>query len=182
MAGRLTPNKEEREMENKALPKRVVFFFQSTNPTIIPLNARKIDRDPDEIRNRQRASDMPRGEHAEAQAVTFWPFVKQLFQNGYKPSDLHYFVKEDGGNKKYVTVVTFNSDGSMMFLEPQTLTDLEVLFRKDAWMHFHLWENQETWCLHCLHRIPGGANCSNVGEFMIETEEAQGDGFVYEKI
>jgi len=168
----------------KKYPDVALLEFQFTNRKMIPPNAKRIVRDERAVIKKRQNNGVTAGEHGQANQVTVKPFVKQLFSLGYKITDLHFYLKNNGDSVKarFVLVINFTRNGvEVVGLGGNDVKILSQLINRDAWGYFHLWKNPNgVMSVHCLHRVPNGGNGQGVGEFLLESPiEA---GFDYEDV
>ena len=159
-------------MTKEYRPETVLLKFQFTNRGLVPPSARRVARDEYALVERRIERGIMAGEHSEADQVTVKPFVKQLFSFGYKPSDLHFYTKIGNGNDqmlRYVLIVSFTRNGTMIKLTKDDLRILGQLIDRDVWSHFRDFHNPNgTMCVHCSCRVPDGIGKKGVGEFFLE--------------
>ena len=176
-------------MVKEVYPNIVLLEFQFTNRNLVPPSAHRVLRDEKKLTEKLQANGVAAGEHGKGELVTVKEFVKQLFSLGYKPADLHFYVKEgnkaNGSSKsRFVLVINFTKNGAVVGLQKEDVIILTQLIDKDAWGYIHQFPNPNgVTSIHCLHRVPDGGNQPEVGEYIFEPDEAEVEaGVVYEKV
>lgn len=176
-------------MVQEVYPNVVLLEFQFTNRNLVPPSAHRVLRDENKLTERRQVNGVAAGEHGKAELVTVKAFVKQLFSLGYKPADLHFYVKASDKSKgisktRFVVVVNFTRNGKVVGLQSEDVKILSQLIDKDAWGYIHQFPNPNgITSIHLLHRVPDGGNGEQVGEYIFEPNEAEVEaGVVYEKV
>ena len=175
-------------MVQEVYPNVVLLEFQFTNSKLVPPSAQRVERNEPKLVEKRQKNGIASGEHGKGELVTVKEFVKQLFGLGYKPADLHFYVKKsdkaNGSNKsRFVLVINFTKNGAIVVdLRGEDVKILTQLIDKDAWGYIHQFFNPNgIMSIHCLRRIPDEGNQPEVGEYIFEPDETEA-GCVYEKV
>ncbi|NCQ16298.1 hypothetical protein GW814_01420, partial [Candidatus Falkowbacteria bacterium] len=81
-------------MVQEVYPNVVLLEFQFTNSKLVPPSAQRVERNEPKLVEKRQKNGIASGEHGKGELVTVKEFVKQLFGLGYKPADLHFYVKD----------------------------------------------------------------------------------------
>jgi len=174
-------------MVQEVYPNVVLLEFQFTNSKLVPPSAHCVERNEPKLVEKRQKNGIASGEHGKGELVTVKEFVKQLFGLGYKPADLHFYVKDSdkarGSSKSsFVLVINFTKNGAVVGLQREDVKILTQLIDKDAWGYIHQFFNPNgIMSIHCLRRIPDEGNQPEVGEYIFEPDETEA-GCVYEKV
>ena len=174
-------------MVQEVYPNVVLLEFQFTNSKLVPPSAQRVERNELKLVEKRQKNGIASGEHGKGELVTVKEFVKQLFGLGYKPADLHFYVKDSdkarGSSKSsFVLVINFTKNGAVVGLQREDVKILTQLIDKDAWGYIHQFFNPNgIMSIHCLRRIPDEGNQPEVGEYIFEPDETEA-GCVYEKV
>jgi len=174
-------------MVQEVYPNVVLLEFQFTNSKLVPPSAQRVERNEPKLVEKRQKNGIVSGEHGKGELVTVKEFVKQLFGLGYKPADLHFYVKDSdkarGSSKSsFVLVINFTKNGAVVGLQREDVKILTQLIDKDAWGYIHQFFNPNgIMSIHCLRRIPDEGNQPEVGEYIFEPDETEA-GCVYEKV
>lgn len=149
------------------MKEKVLVKFQVTNPKLLAGIPPK-KRNEEAIQAKRAASGFENqgvrkgvvdtGNHREYQNVSVSKLINTLRRNTHPLTDLHYFIKGEGYNKKYVVVATFDHG------TPVNGTAIDNLV-ESAWGHCHVWFNpNDTITVNCLHRMPAEQRPTTVKE------------------